>query len=215
MLQDSWLNRASQIAQIVGLVPSVICCWIALRPITSPQNILAIPLWKSIEMTSPLLISFGAALACFLIAGLLGILGFLQRKHAKDIKHGSLVAEPVAYETLADAALAFTKKLNLLRKSYPAPAKTDYKFDEQQEKFPTAFEVHAWHDAKREIDTKLKAKYFLTYREEAMKFYHRFVDAGISDPRMGVLADTLKTSEELMDLIVAFRRGAFELEDKQ
>jgi hypothetical protein len=102
----------------------------------------------------------------------------------------------------------------MLKKSLPIPPQTDYGFDEKEQKFATTQQVHAWHDVKRGIDTKLKAKYVLNYQQKAIRLYYQFVEAGIIDRHFGTIADTLTTGEDLADLIAALRQLAFRFEDE-
>jgi hypothetical protein len=136
---------------------------------------------------------------------------------------GVLKAGPAAHAeerarqggSLQDDALALARELVVLRKSVQVPPKTNYGFDRKEQKFATPHQLHAWHDVKRDIDIKLRSKYALDYQQKALRLYHRFVEAGVINQHLGVLADTLSTTEDLTELITLLRGLAFQLEDKE
>ncbi|HEY1498469.1 MAG TPA: hypothetical protein VGF88_02725 [Acidobacteriaceae bacterium] len=79
MAEESKLSKASQIAQIVGLVPSVVCMWAVLFPNKQPSSVgAATPMSEG--MPRILLISLVAAIVCFLIGGILQLVAAFQRR---------------------------------------------------------------------------------------------------------------------------------------
>jgi hypothetical protein len=110
-------------------------------------------------------------------------------------------------------ALMVAKDIALMLKALPIPPNTDFGFDEQTQKFRTPEQVHAWFDAKGQVEQRLRARYALNFHDKTMKIYHQFVEAGIEDGRFGTLADTARTSEEFTKLVSMLRTITFELED--
>jgi len=111
-------------------------------------------------------------------------------------------------------AFRLARDIRTFLAEFPVPKKTDYAaYDAKREVFASTNDVHIWADAKRVVDDKLRARYVLTFQARTTAIYHRFVEAGLTDRHLGVLADTARKEEDFVDMIATLRADALKLED--
>jgi len=116
------------------------------------------------------------------------------------------------FTQLQMAAFQLAKNPKGLLAELPSPKKTDYAaYNVERGWFRTTNDVHIWGDAKSAADDKLRARYVLNFQTTAI--YHRFVEAGLTDRHLGVLADTARKEEDFVDMITVLRADALKIDD--